>query len=255
MDEEMVTKSKENGMWENIESLLQINTIFFICNIVWAFWLIQKESIAYFLYSHVLVLGTCGLLMFHVASMMVLWIFRLTDPPESVSEEELFQIPDHPTKGFLQFFSVLYYTFFALCVTRLGALYVNLLEANVLLVIFVAFLVVGIIFVGCKIWLVWKFIVVPNFKSPVSNEYKVKHWQWAVLIVLTMISSMVVIVHLGKDSYDLKHPLQQVPLFQFFLSVYVVAHMLLVLFEGLYSCTCWHDICANDMTACTLTSI
>ena len=244
----MVTKYKKGGVWENIESLLQINTIFFVYNIVWAFRLIQKEGFAYLLYSDVFVLGTCGLLIFHLVSMIVLWIFHLTDGPESVSKAKVYQTPDHPTKEFLQFFSKLYYTFFGLCVARLGSLYLDLLETNVLLVLFLAFLVVGIIFVGCKIWLVWKFIVVPNFKYPVSNKYKVKHWQRAVVLVLLMISSLVVIVHLGKDSYDLRQPLQQVLLFRFCLSVYVVAHMLLVLFEGLYYyiytpvyvCMCFH---------------
>ena len=232
MDEEMVTESKERGLWESIENLLHANIIFFIYNIVWTLRLIQKESIWYLLSFDVLVLGTLRLIIFHIVSMAVLWIFRLTDPPESVNEAELYHTPDHPTKEFLKLFSILYYTFFALCVTRLGSLYFNLLDTTVLLFLFVPVLVVGIIFVGCKIWLVCKFIVVPNFMSPVSNKYEVKHRQWAGLLVLTMISSLGVIVHLGKDSYDLKHPLQQVPLYQLFLSVYVVAHMLLVLFEG-----------------------
>ena len=232
----MVTESKSRGVWENMESLLQINAIFFIYNIVWTFMLIQKESISYFLYSDVFALGTCGLIIFHIASMAVLWIFRLTDPPESVNQVELYQTPDHPTEEFLQFFSRLFYIFLALCLARFFSLRFNLLDmyTTALLLLCVTFLVVGITCVGCKIWLVWKFIVVPNFTSPVSNEYKVKHWQWASLIVLTMISSLVIIAHLGKDSYDLRHPLQEEPLYQFSLSVYVVAHMLLVLFEGLY---------------------
>ena len=234
----MVTKYlRKEGVQDCVESLLIINFIFLVYDMVWTFTLIQKEGMNYFLYSDVFTLEIIGVLLFHTLS-IILWIFLLKHNVEPEATTEL-QLPDQRTEYFLYIFRWVCLIFSALSVLRWSILSYNWLEdSSTLLVLFLAFLVVGIICVGCKIWLVWEFIVDPNFKSPVSNEYKVKHWLRASLLFLTMICSLVVIVHLGKDSYDLRHPLQQAALYQFFLSVYVVAHLLLVLFEGLFICTC-----------------
>ena len=233
MDKEMASEYiEEEGARQRFRDLVLINAFFLVYNIIWTFTLIQKENITYILSSNVFALGTVGLIAFHIVSIMVLWIFLLTahSEPAATMEEVSIQIPNHPPKHFLHSFRVLYFAFITLCLLQWTSWYL-VLETTVLRVLFVAFLVAGIIFVGCKIWLVWKFIVVPNVPL-LTNKYEVKHWPRALLIALTMISSLVVIVHLGKDRYDLWQPLQQAMLFQFFLGVYVVAHMLLVLFEG-----------------------
>ena len=237
----------KRGAWQHVNSLLLINFIFLVYNIIWAFTLIQMESITYFLYSDVFSLGTYGLIIFHIMSIIVLWIFfYLTDHSEQAAsiDEGPIQIPDHPTKLCLFIFRILHFALLALYILRWSCLYFEVLETTAILVQFqiLAFLVIGIISVGQKIWLVWKFIVNPNVPL-LTDEYKVKHLPRAVLLALTMISSLVVIVHLGKDRYDLWQPLQQAMLFQFFLGVYVVAHMLLVLFEGWYR-TVYVGVCA-----------
>ena len=232
MDKEMATEYKEEGVRMRFKEVCLINAFFLVYNIIWAFTLIQKESITYILYSNVLALGTVGLIAFHIVSIIVLWIFLLTDhsEPAATMEEVPIQIPDHPPKHFLCIFRVFYVAFIGQCFLQWSFLHL-VLETRALLVLFLVFLVAGIVFVGCKIWLVWKFIVVPNVPL-LTNKYEVKHWPRALLIALTMISSLVVIVHLGKDRYDLWEPLQQAMLFQCFLSLYVVTHLLLVLFEG-----------------------
>lgn len=233
MDKEMASEYiEEERARQRFKDLLLINAIFLVYNIIWAFTLILKESITYVLSLNVFALGTFGLIAFHIVSIFVVWIFLLTDlsEPAATMDEVPIQIPKHPPEHFLCIFRVLYFTFIALRILQWSSLHL-VLETTALLLLFLAFLVVGIIFVGCKIWLVWKFIVVPNVPL-LANKYEVKHWPRVVLIALTMISSLVVIIHLGKDLYDLWQPLQQAMLFQCFLGVYVVAHMVLVLFEG-----------------------
>lgn len=242
-DREMTYKYiQKEGAQERTQSLFVINVFFLVYNVVWPFTLIQKENIVDILSSNVLNFGTFGLLVFHIVSAMVLWFFHLTNrsEPAATMEEEPIQIPDSPTKCFLNFFHCLYWVFFALYILQSIFLYFEVLETTTLLVLLeiLAFLVVGIVFVGCKIWLLWKFIVAPNVPL-LTSKYEMKHWPWALLVALTMISSLAAIIHLGNDRYNLWQPIQQEVLFQCFLSLYVVAHMALVLFEGwYYNCVC-----------------
>ena len=234
MDKEMASKyiGKEEAR-QRCWSLLLINAMFLVYNIIWAFTLIQRESIAQILRSNVLNFGTFGLIAFHIVSVVVLWIFHLVNhsKPEATMDEMPIQTPDSPTKWFLYLFRLLYGGFFTLYILLRIVLYFEVLKTTSLLALFLAFLVAGIIFIGSKIWLLWKFIVILNVPVLIRS-YEIKHWSRAILLGLSMISSLAVIIHLGKDRYDLWQPLQEAMLFQSFLSLYVVAHMLLVLFEG-----------------------
>ena len=223
---------EEEGARQKCKSLLLINAFFLVYNIIWAFTLIQRESITQILRSNVLDFGTFGLMAFHIESVVVLWIFLLANhsKPEATDEMPI-QIPDSPTEGFLYLFRLLYGGFFTLYILLRIFLYFEVLETTYLLALFLVFLVAGIICIGFKIWLLWKFIVIVNVPVLTKN-YEMKHWSWAILLTLSMMSSLAVIIYLGKDRYDLWQPLQEAMLFQFFLSLYVVAHMLLVLFEG-----------------------
>ena len=233
MDKEMASKYiEEEGARQKCKSLLLINAFFLVYNIIWAFTLIQKESITQILRSNMLDFGTFGLIAFHIVSVVVLWIFHLANhsKPEATDEMPI-QIPDSPTEGVLFLFRSFCWGFFTLYILLRIFLYFEVLDTTYLLVLFLVFLVAGIICIGFKIRLLWKFIVILNV--PVLTEnYEMKHWPRTILLTLSMISSLAVIIHLGKDRYDLWQPLQKAMLFQFFLSLYVVAHMLLVLFEG-----------------------
>lgn len=234
MDEEMAYKYIEKeGARQHYKNLLLINAICLVYNIIWAFTLIQKESITQIFHSYVLnfgTFGTFGLIAFHIVSVMVLWIFLANhSKPEATTGK--MPIPDSPKKWFLFLFRLLYLGFFTLYVVLRIFLYFEVLETTYLLVLFLVYLVSGIIFIGFKIRLLWKFIVKRNVPVLTKN-YEMKHWLWVIALILSMMTSLAVIVHLGKDRYDLWQPMQEAVLFQFFLSLYVVAHMLLVLFEG-----------------------
>lgn len=233
MDKEMASKyTEKEGARQCRWSLLLINASFLVYNIIWPFTLIQKESITQILRSNVLNFGTFGLIAFHIVS-VILWIFHLANhsKPEDTMAEMPIQIPDSPTEGFLFLFRLFCRGFFAVYMLLRIFLYFEVLETTYLLVLFLVFLVAGIICIGFKIRLLWKFIVILNVPVLTKN-YEMKHWPRTILLTLSMISSLAVIIHLGKDRYDLWQPLQKAMLFQSFLSLYVVAHMLLVLFEG-----------------------
>lgn len=232
MEKEMVTEYiKREGAWQHIMNLLLINLTFLLYNIAWAFTQIQVESITSFLSSDMLT--TFGLIAFHVVSIIVLCVvFHLNNrlEPAVAMKEDFIPTPDRTTRWSLLLIRLLYCVFIGLYILQWLFLYFELLETTTLLVLSE---IVGIIFVGCKIWLLSRFTVVPNVPL-LNNKYEMKNWSWAIAVALTMMSSIIVIVSQGKDLYDLWQPMQVGAPFQCFLSLDIVAHTLLVLFEGEY---------------------
>ena len=230
----MVTECiKREGVWQHIKNLLLINFIFLVYNIDWAFTQIQVESITSFLNSDVLTLGTFGLIAFHVVSIIVLCVvFHLNNrlEPAVAMKEDFIPTADRATMRSLRLIRLLYHVFIGLYTLQWLFLYFEVLETTALLVLSE---IVGIIFVVFKIWFLWKFTVASNVPL-LDNKYEMKHWLLAIVVASTMMSSIVVIISQGKDLYDLWQPLQVGAPFQCFLSLDIVAHTLLVLFEGEY---------------------
>lgn len=230
----MVTECiKREGVWQHIKNLLLINFIFLVYNIDWAFTQIQVESITSFLNSDVLTLGTFGLIAFHVVSIIVLCVvFHLNNrlEPAVAMKEDFIPTADRTTRRSLRLIRLLYCVFIGLYTLQWLFLYFEVLETTALLVLSE---IVGIIFVGFKIWFLWKFTVASNVPL-LDKKYEMKHWLLAIVVASTMMSSIVVIISQGKDLYDLWQPMQVGAPFQCFLSLDIVAHTLLVLFEGEY---------------------
>ena len=229
----METECIKRGVWQHIMNLLLINFNFLVYNIDWAFTQIQVESMTSFLNSDVLTLGTFGLIAFHVVSIIVLCVvFHLNNrlEPAVAMAEDFIPTVDRTTRWSLHLIRLLYRVFIGLYTLQWLFLYFEVLETTALLVLSE---IVGIIFVGFKIWFLWKFTVASNVPL-LDNKYEMKHRLLAIVVALTMMSSIVVIISQGKDLYDLWQPMQVGAPFQCFLSLDIVAHTLLVLFEGEY---------------------
>ena len=230
----MVTECiKREGVWQHITNLLLINFSFLVYNIAWAFTQIQVESITSFLNSDVFTLGTFGLIAFHVVSIIVLCVvFHLNNrlEPAAAMEEDVIPTADRTTWWSLRLIRLLYSVFIGLYTLHRLFLYFEVFETTALLVLSE---IVGIIFVGCKIWVLYRFIVARNVPL-LGSKYEMKNWLRAIVVASTMMSSIVVIISQGKDLYDFWQPMQVGAPFQCFLSLDIVAHTLLVLFEGEY---------------------